>query len=774
MRQGARTKFSFDFVGREPPCAQSVEEEIPPSKGKSRDLKRVSQGFMSASTVAFALSVFSLLLCSSGLLFVFFEWNAARRREYLYLYFAEERPGQEYFLAARRHRIQYTRLLWAFGALSVRHFLAVFLAARLAQSDGADTWLFGLTSAVAGGVSPLLPWLGFLEALALALFVYALLLEWKPKGRDLGALPLVVLAATAGAWALLSLLYGIGTFGKSGIHIVQWATVASRLLLGGFLFFALRARAHGQAPMGVLVLPFWTATLAFGAWVLFPTIGDFAGSVMAHPLGHFIAYSVLVMEFARSTLNDYENIEMSRHRLGRERSVIFTFLKRLGSAFTTDVEVDQILRIILESALETSEASAGAIYLFDADHKRLDPRVVLNFFPPLYVQCEAGTSTRRTEELESQMRHQDFALGEGVVGEVAKTGNGVLVEDVRAAGIMLGTTTEFMRNRSMLVVPLRVRDEMLGVLAVLNKQRGSFGSDDQSLLQALADQASLSVNNAMLTVEVAQQERIRRDLQIARDIQKQLLPDSCPDVPGFELSAIGTSATEVGGDYYDFFWVDEDHLGILVADVSGKGVPAALVVAMIRSAFRAQAPGNRDVRDVLSRVNSFIAGDLRANMFVTCVYGILEVSTKKFSWGRAGHEPLLVMHPESAVDILSPDGFALGIIGAPEFGELLEIQTIELHSGDRVLLFTDGLTEAMNSAGEEFGMDRILESLNLKDDIYLDGLGEDSDHFEDGLNGHAPARTEPESMRHLEDAVSLHVGDAPQSDDLTIVFLEAK
>ena len=726
---------------------------------------------MSASIVAFALSVFNLLLCSSGLLFVFFEWNAARRREYLYLYFAEERPGQEYFIAARRHRIQYTRLLWAFGALSLRHFLAIFLAARAMGTEGWSTWqgwLLGFSAAAPESVSPLLPWLSLLEALSLALFVYALLLEWKPGGRDLGLLPLVVLLSTAGVWALIVLFYA---FGRAPFLFVRGAADVSRVLLGGLLFFALRARARsdvlGKTPMGVLVLPAWTATLAFGAWVLFPTVGDIVGNSIAYPIGHFIAFSILVMAFARSTLNDYENIEMSRHRLGRERSVVFTFLKRLGSAFTTDIEVDQILRIILESALETSEASAGAIYLFDSSKKRLDPRVVLNFFPPLYVQCEAGTSTRRTEELEAQMRHQDFAIGEGVIGEVAKTGQAQLIEDVRAARVMLGTTTEFMRNRSLLVVPLRVRDEMLGVLAVLNKQRGSFGPDDQSLLQALADQASLSVNNAMLTVEVAEQERIRRDLQIARDIQRQLLPDSCPTVPGFEICAHANSATEVGGDYYDFFWVDDDHLGILVADVSGKGVPAALVVAMIRSAFRAQAPGNTDVRDVLSRVNSFITGDLRANMFVTCVYGILEISTKKFSWGRAGHEPLLVAHPEKNIDILSPDGFPLGILGAPEFAEFLEVETIELHSGDRVLLFTDGLTEAMNSKGEEFGMDRILETLNFEEAINL--FGDDED--EEDIDPKAPV--ESESMKHLEDAVSLHVGDAPQSDDLTMVFLSA-
>jgi len=724
---------------------------------------------VSTSTVVFALSVFNLLFCTGGLLFVFFEWNAARRREYLYLAFNEERPGQEYFSAARRHRIQYTRLLWAFGTLCVRHFLALFSAASLSSSVTLDLWWGGGSMALTPISFALAPWLGLLESLSLALFVYALLMEWKPKNRDLSLILLGLLVGTAMLWAGLTLSFEAGWLGdsKTSTIIIQWATTLSRIFLGGMLFVSLRARAREDAPMGVLVLSLWTATIAFGAWLFLPTLGDLVENPIAYPLGHFIAFSILSSAFARSTLNDYETMEMSRHRLGRERSVIFTFLKRLGEAFTTDVEVDQILHIILESALETTEANAGAIYLVNPATKKLLPRVVLNFFPPLYVECESGKSARRTEELEIQMREQVFVVGEGIIGEVAKSGHGRLIDDVRAEGIMLGTTTEYMRNRSMVVVPLKVRDEILGVLAVLNKQRGSFAPDDESLLQTLADQASLSINNAMLTVEVAQQERIRRDLQIARDIQQQLLPDSCPIVPGFEISALGTSATEVGGDYYDFFWVDDDHLGILVADVSGKGVPAALVVAMIRSAFRAQAPGNTDVRDVLARVNSFITGDLRSGMFVTCVYGILEVSSKRFSWGRAGHEPLLVAHGghNHDIDILSPDGFALGVVGAPDFSEWLQIQTIELHSGDRVLLFTDGLTEAMNARGEEFGMERILETLG--EDDYPNGFA-----YPPSCDGSLDG--EIHSMKHLEDAVHLHVGDAPQSDDLTMVFLAAR
>ena len=760
-------------------------------------------------TVVFALSVFNLLVCAGGLLFVYFDWNAARRREYLYLYFEQEKPTYDYFAAARRRRVQYTRLSMAFGVLLIRQFLSLIVTASVFQGGAWNKWLIWWNSGVSNSsirlATNIWPWLGVLETIGLALLGYALLHEWKMRGSESSSLPLQILSVVSASMGLLALLYATNLLGSNAHAVMSWATLLFRVALLTFLIVTLRGRNRENAVAGLLVFSNNTISIALGAWLIALTLGDLLHNPAFYPAGLLVATALLVGAIARGTLNDYESMELSRHRLGRERGVIFTFLKRLGEAFTTDVEVDQILGIILESALETTEASAGAIFLFDGAKTELEPRLVLNFFPPLYVEVSSNLSERRTESLEEQMRDQRFAPGQGIIGEVAQSGHAQLIPDARAAKILLGTTTEYMRNRSMLVVPLRVRDEMLGVMAVLNKQRGSFDPDDKSLLQTLADQASLSINNALLTVEVAAQERLRRDLQIARDIQQRLLPDHCPIIEGFEIAARGTSAMEVGGDYYDFFWVDDDHLGIVVADVSGKGVYAALVVAMIRSAFRIQAPDNYDVRDVLSRVNTFISEDLRRDMFVTCVYGILEVSTKKFTWARAGHETLLFAHSDHTVEMLSPEGFPLGIIGAPEFSEFLEIETVQLHSGDRLLLFTDGLTEAMNSSGEEFGMDRVLESLGVPPQTLgangqNDGAANGNGANDNGASSHAqpeaPSREKVEAadngifndsagcnpsvaddsseMKHLEAAVQNHVGDAPQSDDLTIVYLAAK
>jgi sigma-B regulation protein RsbU (phosphoserine phosphatase) len=708
-----------------------------------------------ASTFLISTGIINLLMVAAGLLMTYFDWSAARRREFLYLYFSEDKPGVNYFAAARRRRAQYTRLLAAFVLLFGIEFTCAQMLLTLHDLERVRMWT------------------GMLRLLGLGALGWGFLYrpdekrdEKKHVSADLFALVFFA------AWTLaasITLSQDARAFSPEWVGIMRTARFALIFYLCVSVW-----RGRNQKPAtGLLPISNSVLFLAFCLWAASPLAGLVYPLEMTFRVGQLsvgLSYALLVAAVARGVLTEYEQIEGSRHRLGRERQVIVTYLQRIGDAFTAAVNVDQVLKIVLESALETTEASAGAIYLYHPETKSLEPRVVLNFFPPLHVDTAAAFSPHRTEELEEEMKHQSFALGEGVVGEVAKAGRARIIGDVRSEGIMLGTTTDFMRNRSMLLVPLKIRDEPLGVMAVLNKQRGSFTTDDQFLLQALADQGGLSINNAMLTNEVRNQERLKRDLQIARDIQQRLQPERCPIVPGFELAARGSSATEVGGDYYDFFWVDEDRLGIVVADVSGKGVPAALTVAMMRSVFRTQAKGNGDVRDVLARVNEFMGQDLRRDMFITCIYGILEISTKKFSWARAGHEPILVAHDHAPTDIFQPEGFALGVIDSPLFEEMLEVQTVELHSGDRMLIFTDGLTEAMNDQGEEFGMDRILRVMKHEE---MNGI---PDHALPHRQPCDPdlSQEDPEDLKSLDHAVHMHVGNEPQSDDLTIVYIGAK
>lgn len=800
------------------------------------------------------VSIFSLLLVVVGLLLVYFDWSAARRREMLYLVFTEEKPGQNYFSSARRRRALYTRLLLAFIVLTLHQFLEANLFGVISEPSlyGAylDWWRTGTAypsaNSMQAGVLLQVMRVQMLwhltECLALILLGTGVLYEARAKHRttiDWISMALVALWATFiavivaryyGFWGGSAVISAPKTAGMSAIQFAQslanqFTSLAPVALLTRRLVFvtcsvlsvAVIVMLLRQSKEDAEESSFSRAALigAFVFWLggnivsRLPERGEglissLFGNPAAVTMGETVAIALLVAMIARHVLAEYEVMEHSRHRLGRERQVIIQFLQRIGVAFSTVPEVETVLDLILSSALETTEAHAAAIYLYDPETGRFGPPVVRHFFPPLYVDATHTYEEFQgaaTEVLLKQTVQQTFALGEGIIGEVGQSGKARLVEDVRTEGIVLGKTTQYFRDYSMLVAPLRVRDEPQAVIAVLQKQRGSFNREDQSLLQALADQGALVINHVRLMSEVREQERLRRELQIAHDIQQRLLPDRCPIIPGFEIGAYGSPATEVGGDYYDFFEVDKDHLGIVVADVSGKGVHAALVVAMMRSAFRMQARSNLDVKDVLQGVNEFIGSDLPQEMFITCIYGILEVSTRRFTWARAGHEPLVVAHPDDSTDVLAPAGFAMGVLGSPDFDQLLEVETVTLHSGDRILLFTDGLTEAMNASGEEFGMQRILRVLS-----HADAAAKPSRIVTQTGNTHpvavstsavAAATTpflslrrprpfesspcgpdlspdEPEDLLSMERAVEIHVDGAPQSDDLTMVFLVAK
>lgn len=729
------------------------------------------------SYYALALSLIKLLLTAAGLLLVFFDWSAARRREFLYIYFNEEKPGFNYFAAARRRRAQYTLLLIAFSILFVGDFFSAVMYAAVSPVKEWAAWLgwwqsnWQMTSqgskavALAAGLQV---WNICLASLGI--FFLALGFLHHPT-TDKTTLFDIATRAFVAFWIIL--VIGVLT-GWFGINIYLLSNVTNLLLVLavtiGVVVYTMMNLREVVKP-GLLNYDPMIVGIAFILLWIGMAVRYAFGNPVWTPLFGAIGFAPIIWMVAKGVLNEYEMVEMSRHRLGRERQTVVTFLRRIGSAFTTAMDLRQVLHLILESALETTDAAAGAIYLYNKETQLLEPRDVVNFFPPLYVESACVKSSDRTETLEEEMKHQSFRLGEGVLGEVAEQGQARIINDVQAAGIMIGGTAEYLRNRSMLVVPLRIREEPLGVMAVLCKQRGSFENEDRLLLRALADQGALFINHALLTDEVAKQERLRRDLQIARDIQQRLLPEKCPEVDGYEIAAVGSAATEVGGDYYDFFWVDDNHLGFVVADVSGKGVHAALIAAMIRSIFRTQARSNPDVRSALCQANDFIGQDLRSDMFVTCIYGILNIKESTFEWGRAGHEPLVVAHASGETDVLSPNGFALGVVPSPDFDELLEVQTMQLQSGDRILIFTDGLTEAMNENEEEFGMQRILDIMQNHQPLPVAAqestiavMPDQAEDAQDGAN----------SLSTFEREVAEHVGNAAQSDDLTIVYLGVK
>ncbi len=253
---------------------------------------------------------------------------------------------------------------------------------------------------------------------------------------------------------------------------------------------------------------------------------------------------------------------------------------------------------------------------------------------------------------------------------------------------------------------------------------------------------------------LAEQEQLQKEMQVAQEIQQTLLPTEFPEIEGYEIASYYEAAKEVGGDYFDFVEVDKDTIGIVVADVSGKGVPGSLVMTMIRTALRTEARGVKDAAEVLARVNDFVVSDMKKGMFVTIFYVIIDSKRRRLNYASAGHNPMILYRPSTRKTYyLNPKGFPIGIQLSEKdlFRKSIESDTIQLAEDDILLLYTDGITEAMNSRRDLFGEERLLKVIREY--------------------GHL--RVKPFIEKMTMELTSFTEGQ-PQYDDITLVAIKEK
>ncbi|OGO40057.1 MAG: hypothetical protein A2Z04_03890 [Chloroflexi bacterium RBG_16_57_9] len=295
-------------------------------------------------------------------------------------------------------------------------------------------------------------------------------------------------------------------------------------------------------------------------------------------------------------------------------------------------------------------------------------------------------------------------LGEGLIGWVAAHGEPLLVNDVSADPRYRPGPENLPTVHSELVVPLKVEHRILGVLDVESTEIGAFDKDDLFVLQTLADQIAIAVEDARLYQVTLERQRMEEELRVAREIQVSLLPESPPIISGWDIAADWQPAREVAGDFYDFVQLQDGRVGCFIADVSDKGMPAALFMAMARSVIRATILGSRPPANALERANDLIIRDTRADMFVTLFYFIFDADTGITSYVNAGHNPPMLYRQQTGkIESLQSGGIALGAIPNISLTE----KNDRLDPGDLILLYTDGIIEAINSAEEAFGEERL-------------------------------------------------------------------
>jgi sigma-B regulation protein RsbU (phosphoserine phosphatase) len=299
----------------------------------------------------------------------------------------------------------------------------------------------------------------------------------------------------------------------------------------------------------------------------------------------------------------------------------------------------------------------------------------------------------------------------------------------------------------LIAFPLVIRNDFYGVMLVEeDAEARRFRSKRVEIVNSIAQQLVLSIQNEHLQRETVVRERLEHEIELARQIQKTLLPEHLPEFPGWELAATWLTARQVGGDFYDVIELPGGRLGLLIADVSDKGMPAALFMALTRTLVRAVVYHTPSPAGVLRRVNDLIIPDNQQSMFVTAVYGVLSLGSGEFSYANAGHNPPLWMSKAGKMlERLQRTGAALGIIKDLSIRE----RTISLGIGDLLLLYTDGLTEAFSPEDDTYGEERLQEVLKATEASQARGV-----------------------LNALEASVKQFMGPLPAADDLTMLALK--
>jgi sigma-B regulation protein RsbU (phosphoserine phosphatase) len=406
-----------------------------------------------------------------------------------------------------------------------------------------------------------------------------------------------------------------------------------------------------------------------------------------------------------------------------QRSLEKEVLLQVATSLSATLDLDEVIAAILTSLRQAVNYEAAAIYLVNRTTHALE------------MVSEVGYP-KGSEEAFGLM------VGQGIVGWVAKTGQPTIVPDVSRDPRYVAARPQ---TRSEMAAPLRVGGRTIGVFNLENDVADAYHEGHLELVTALAAQAAVALERARLTRELLERRRLEKELAIAREIQASFLPEVSPVVPGFDLAGATIPHDEVGGDYYDFIPVSETRLGIAIADVSGKGIPAALIMAGFRMSLLAEIRNEFAIRAVMRKVNSLLHESTDRDKFVTAFYGVLDYKNRVLIFSNAGHNPPVLFRHQGKIEYLEEGGVALGVL--PE--AVYEERPVALRPGDVLLFYTDGVSEAESPSGEHFGQQRIERVVTAN-----------------------PERSAAEIMAALIASVGEWCGERGQSDDLTLVVLK--
>jgi sigma-B regulation protein RsbU (phosphoserine phosphatase) len=396
-------------------------------------------------------------------------------------------------------------------------------------------------------------------------------------------------------------------------------------------------------------------------------------------------------------------------------------LYEITRAMNSSLEFDEVLNNVMDSMIQVTGAQRGFLMIADDDTSRLQIVVA--------------------RRMEGDSAEESYSTT--IVNEVVATRQPLLTNNAQFDTRYKAGQSIIMKGlRAILCAPMMVKDRLLGVVYVDTSIRtGSFKESDLFLLSAVSGQAAIAIENARLYRVAVEKGRMERELQMARAIQESLLPRRMPEIAGYEVAARWQSAREVAGDFYDLFSLSDDTLGVVIADVSDKGAPAALFMASTRSMIRSHALSGYSPYETLYRTNDLVVEDASDGTFVTVYYSVFRKDGHAVHVNAGHNPPMIYRKKQDKVSFLPRGGRALGWFP----NNPLKPIELKLERGDVIVYYTDGLTDAENHSGESYGEERLVQAFTQ-----------------------CARKSAAEILEHLVNEVDCFCNGAPAFDDLTL------
>ncbi len=361
------------------------------------------------------------------------------------------------------------------------------------------------------------------------------------------------------------------------------------------------------------------------------------------------------------------------------------------------LDLDEVLNLVMDTLGSLLPYDAAGIYLIEHKDDEGDPYIF-------------KSKVLRGYEISFEMIEPRLKMGEGFLGRVAQSGKPIISPDVSKDDRYFAARRS---TRSEMLAPIVSNDRVIGVFDLESDHLNAYDEDDLSVLQLLTSQVAIIIEKVELHEQLIAKKRIEAQLEIARQVQLELLPEGDPDFANFDISAYIFPTEEVSGDYYDWVKIFEDQIGIVVADAVGKGIPAALLMSFLRASLRAGIQVGYAPHIAFSKVNNLLWDSVEEHQFITGIYGILDGTNRTFVFSNAGHNPPMLIKPDGEFRFVEYGDTPLGMFHDTHYHQ----HFIRFEQGQVMVIYTDGITEAANESGEEYGQERfakrVLECIEL-------------------------------------------------------------